>query len=119
MNSFDDVLGHMLARTDDVNVKKVISAHDPDKQKAQNITHIASSKFLLKDNIDPTITFLVDYTKDFYPHATPLIEGTISSGKPKMEKAADIINVLCAISPVQCRKCTKSYISTSPEQSCI
>ena len=28
MASFDEVLGHMLARTDDPNVKKVLSAFD-------------------------------------------------------------------------------------------
>lgn len=115
MNSFEDVLGHMLARIEDVNIKKVVGAYDPDKQKHQNVNHLASSKFLLKDNIDPTISFLVEHTKEFYPHATPIIDGTITSGKTKVEKAADIINVLCSISPVQCRKCTKPYISTSPE----
>lgn len=117
MNSFEDVLGHMLARTEDANVKKALSAYDPEKQKAQNISLLASSRFLLKNHIDPTIIFLAGYTSEFFPHATPLIEGTMISGKPKTEKAADIINVICAISPVQCRKCTITYISTSPDNS--
>ena len=113
MNTYDEVLGHMLARAEEANTKKVIGAYDPDKTKAQNVNLLASSKFLLKADIDPAINFLLEYTKQFYPHATPIIE--TSSGKQKMEKAADIINVLCAVSPVQCRKCTNTYISTSPE----
>ena len=100
MQTYDDVVGHMLARTEDANVKRVISAYDPEKYKAQNINFIASSKFLLKEHINPTISFLVEYTTQFYPHAKPLIENTINSGKQKSEKAADIINVLYAISPV-------------------
>ena len=37
METYDDVVGHMLARTEDANVKRVISAYDPEKYKAQNI----------------------------------------------------------------------------------
>lgn len=111
MDSFNDVLGHMLARVDEANVKKVISGYDPDKPKPLNVNLLASSRFLLKDNIDPAITFLVEYTAEFFPHASPILENTAS--KPKLEKAADIINVFYAISPMQCRKCTKTYISTS------
>ena len=117
MASFDEVLGHMLARTDDPNVKKVLSAFDVEKSKNQNANIIASSRFLIKNHIDPTVDFLLQYTSDHYPHASPIIEDTMNSGKQKSDKVADIIQVLYAISPSQCRACKTTYISTSPENS--
>ena len=41
----------------------------------------------------------------------------MNSGKQKSDKVADIIQVLYAISPSQCRACKTTYISTSPENS--
>ena len=115
MASFDEVLGHMLARTDDPNVKKVLSAFDIEKTKNQNANIIASSRFLIKNHVDPTVDFLLQYTSDHYPYASPIIEDTMNSGKQKCDKVADIIQVLYAISPSQCRACKAIYIYTSPE----
>ena len=117
MATFDEVLGHMLARTEDPNIKKVLSAFDVEKSRSQNASTFTSSRFLLRKDIDPTITFLAEYTSDHYPHAAPYVEDTINSGKQKSEKVNDMIDVLFAISPSQCRACKKTYISTSPENS--
>ena len=117
MATFDEVLGHMLARTESANIKKLLSAFNVNETRSHNANILASSKYLLKKDIDPTVEFLIDYTGEFYPHATTIIENTLNSGKQKSEKVTDIIKVLFAVSPTQCRSCKSTYISTSPENS--
>jgi hypothetical protein len=113
MNNFDDVLGHLLARCDETDVKKVLTSYDHSKNKPANTNHLGSASFT-KPMLEATIEVLRTYSNEFYPHATTLIRSKmIARNKPQV--AEDIVAVLYSITPTQCRTCKVMYVSTSAE----
>ena len=114
MESFQDVLGHILARCPEVAVKKVINAYDADKSQAANIANLSSTVYKKEQHLEATTKWLKTYTAEFYPNATPLIRNMMTA-RNKTLIATDIVNVLSSITPTQCRTCKETYISTAAE----
>ena len=113
MNSFDDVLGNLIARTEDNDAKRLLSAYDHSKTKPANASHLSSAAFT-KTMLEATIDVLKKHTTEFYPHATALIRSKMVA-RTKIQIAEDICDVLYSITPTQCRSCKDIYISTSAE----
>ena len=113
MNNFDDVLGNLLARTEDNDAKRLLSAYDHSKTKPANASHLSSAAFT-KTMLEATIDVLKKHTTEFYPHATALIRSKMVA-RTKIQIAEDICDVLYSITPTQCRSCKDIYISTSAE----
>ena len=113
MNNFEDVLGQLLARCEDNDAKRVLSAYDHSKTKPTNANHLASATFT-KTMLEATIDVLKTHSTEFYPHATALIRSKMIA-RTKIQIAEDIVAVLYSITPTQCRACKNMYISTSAE----
>ena len=114
MNTYDDVLGHLLARLENgAEARKVLQAYDSTKSKAANSSHLASVTFT-KVILESTLDALKNYCAEFYPYAVLLIRSKmVARTKPLI--AEDIVAVLYSITPTQCRTCKLMYISTSAE----
>ena len=115
METFDDVLGHLLATLtgDDADIRRCLTAYDSSKNKTSNAAHLASNAFT-RVILDSTIDTLKNYCNDNFPHSTPLIRSKmLTRTKPLI--AEDICSVLQSITPTQCRTCKEHYVSTSAD----
>ena len=115
METYDQVLGHLLARCDEdaADVRKVLYGYDSSKTRTENAYYLGSSAFT-KTMLDATIDVLKPYTSQFFPHATASIRSKMTA-RTKILVAEDIVSVLYSITPTQCRTCKTIYISTSAE----
>ena len=115
METFDEVLGHLLARvnSESVDTKKLLQSYSAEKNKPENAAHLSSAAFT-KPMLENTLETLRSYTAEFFPHATALIRSKMVT-RTKLLVAEDICEVLFSITPVQCRTCKTTYIATSAE----